>query len=169
MNQRNKLVASVAVAAATAAIGTGALISSNAMAASTDPGKATVTVVSASSDGSTPISCTFNDVTLPKTVGLGPIDGASGVVSTAKLVTGSGSSGQIVTGSATAISDGAVPPGNPPAGGTVAVSVSAGEGALAPASALPAGANPIAILSSDARPGTAAECSAIESKFVPGP
>jgi hypothetical protein len=159
VNQRNKLVASVAVAAATAAIGTGALISSNAMAASSDAGKATVTVVSAGSDGSTPISCTFHDVTLPN------VDPSQ--VKTANVAVGAASATAIpVNGGSVNIDPSSA---TVTGAGTMILEGSAGASTAAPAgSAVIDPSNLVAISAGNPRPGTEQECAALKSTLPTG-
>jgi hypothetical protein len=85
MKSKNLVVAGVSLAASLGAIGGGALLSSNAMAASTDsaPATATITMVSLGDGTSKPFSCTISGVTLPK------------------VLTGSGAPGQSIAASGT--------------------------------------------------------------------
>ncbi len=65
MRTRHKLTVAGALTLAAGTIGTGALITSHAMADSTPPAKGTVTVVSMSPGSDTAITCTYDDIDLP--------------------------------------------------------------------------------------------------------
>jgi hypothetical protein len=151
MKRRNMIVAQASVAITCAVIGTGALVSSHAMAASNDSSKASVTVVTAR-DGNQPVSCTFDDVNLPTNpppVGAGTpgprFTSMSGMVTGGKQESGSVS----VAGS----------PGE--AGkGELHINSHAADGGPLPD--LPKDG---IVSTADARPGTAAECAAIRSDF----
>lgn len=192
MQQRNTLFGAVSLVVAGAAIGAGAIASSNAMAdTGTPPPGATVHVVTLSGDGSDAISCEFDDVALPTLASAAvPADVLAptgegvegGVVSVTGSVTGSvsvsasadaggpsftvGGSGPIeVHGAA----GGDSVTGATPGAGSLLVDIS-GSGELPPdviANGLPDGA--VVLDAADARPGTAEECAAIRETFVPAP
>lgn len=160
MKQRNKLFAGLSRAVAGAAIGAGAIVSANAMAASGEEAPADVlTMISVSSDGGQPVQCTFegDEVTrilgdIPGAIPVAPGGGTINVIS-ADVANGEppeGFDGQIVgTGTITGMGDGDV--------------VQIDEGGLPlPELQLPEGLPEIEVISADdAREGTPEECAAM--------
>ncbi len=103
MRTRQKVTAVGALALAGAAIGGGALFTSHAMAAGSEPSTGTLVVVISRSAGSTEaIKCTYHDVDLPPAppgdsmliTGIGGVGGPGGVPeSGARIVTGGSAGG----------------------------------------------------------------------------
>ena len=169
------------MALATSAIGGGAVATSHAMADSTTPGKGTMTVISMTSGSDGAIKCVYDNIDLP-TLAAGGVPGTAGA---AINVIGSGpvdANGKPVAGTVVVSSGSAVlAAGDAPAGaptlvtgggfitGTVDASTEAGTAAGGVGettggpvlSGLPPG-GPIAIDSTNARPGTAEECAALK-------
>lgn len=182
MRQRNALFGALSLAVAGAAIGAGAIASSNAMADSgTPPGGATVHVVTFSGDGTDAVSCEFDDVALPTLAsGAVPADVSAATGEGGGVISVSGSGP--VTGTAdaggptfTIGSDGSEGPtlvrgggapaeGTPPEGSLV---VNINTAGAVPPDVIPDGA--IVLDAADARQGTAEECAAIRDTFTPAP
>jgi hypothetical protein len=177
MQQRNTIFAGLSFAVAGAAIGAGAIVSSNAMADGDSSATAnSVQVITIGANGEDPIQCTFDDVAMPAIIS-----------STAAGVPAGGQRGVIaVTGSV----DGAVPPpsgdssttqivasgGLPLAGTPIEATLVTGgstDGTDVPVlhtsgSQIAPGSPPpglVMLSADDARPGTAEECAAIRATF----
>lgn len=170
--QRNTLFGGLALMLAGGVIGAGAMISSNAMAATEGPPPANeLTMINVGPDGEA-VKCTFSgaDVegmmpALPSTAPAGvPVDG---------VINGSG--GGVFTVSGIVPGDGSpieIDPNNPPEGvvvgsGTITIDGSMPPGALpviASSDAVPADAQIIS--ADDAREGTPEECAAMREGAV---
>ena len=150
MKQRNSLFAGIALVVAGAAIGAGAIVSSNAMADNdTSDSANSVQVVSVASDGGEAISCTFDDIALPMLVDPAAAD-AAGSSTQAQGVTGVVPvAGQVVEGTVSGDASSTDP------GSGVAVEVA--TDVLPPAAQL--------VSTAPAREGTPDECAAIRATF----
>lgn len=176
MQQRNTLFAGLSFAVAGAAIGAGAIVSSNAMADGDSPATASsVQIITIGTNGDDPIRCTFDDIAMPAIISstaagapageqrgviavTGSVDGAippSGDSSTTQIVTSGGlplagapNEPTLVKGGSTDGTDGPV------------LQTSGSQVA-------PGGPPPSLVMLSadDARPGTAEECAAIRATF----
>jgi hypothetical protein len=191
MKKRNLILGGGSFAIACAAIATGALVSSNAMAASDAPpaGTATISIVSLSSDGGDPVMCTYDDIELPTG---GVVLSATAVQATAvppgglpeglpegAVLTGPGPIGMSsatvdASGVATVITgtDGSVPPefGTQIGAGVISISgtvTAAGSGDTAGGPGIPS-LGAVMLSTDDARPGTAEECAALKPTFAEG-
>lgn len=177
MKQRSTIFAGLSFAVAGAAIGAGAIVSSNAMADGESPSTAnSVQVVSVGPDGEGAIRCTFDDVAMPTFMGSTPAGVPAGAQTGVIAVTGSfdgavpppsgdGPATQIVTNNGLPI-DGVpieatlVTDGSAVGGGAPVLHTSGSQ--VQPGSAPP---GVVLISSDDARPGTAEECAAIRTTF----
>jgi hypothetical protein len=182
MRKRNLIVGGGSLAIACAAIATGALVSSNAMAASDAPtdGTATISVVSLSSDGSDPIMCTYDDIQLP--MGGVVLDATAmplGGMPEGAVLTGPGpvsvSSATVdASGAATVITgtDGSVPPelGTQIGAGSISITATAAAGGPGEISSVPSmpGLGAVVLSTDSARQGTAEECAALKPPFAAG-
>ncbi|MDO8363273.1 MAG: hypothetical protein Q7V88_10290 [Actinomycetota bacterium] len=176
MKQRNKLFAGLSLAVAGAAIGAGAIVSANAMAASGDDAPPTdvLTMISMSSDGSQPVQCTFSgeeaatiigDMPLPvPTDDIAKLEANGGPITITNGQPPEGFDGQIITGTGTVISTGTITA----AGGEGGI-VQIGEGGLPlPELSLPEGMpEPVLISADEAREGTPEECAAMLENAPP--
>jgi hypothetical protein len=177
MKKRNKIVAVTSIAVGATAIVTGALMTSNAMASTPNPLKASVSVVASDPDGEGAISCQFDDVELP----VGPTLSATASLSGPVTVEGStataggpeGPSFHVEAGTAQSGTPGLEPPAGAPIVGGIHVSAVAGEqppGLTAVAAAVGDGQPPAGLLElGDARPGTPEECAAFRPGTGPFP
>lgn len=164
--KRNSLIGGLSLVVAGASIGSGALVSANAMAGdNTPPPEAgTAQVISVSSDGAEPIMCTFDDLPLPAELEalVGGEGVTGGVVAVSGVIAGSGGTGDEML----------------PAGGTITVTGEAvvGEGTITDASGEPIDLTELmpgeglpdlpelpVISADEARQGTAEECAAIRA------
>jgi len=193
--QRNKVFAGVSLAVAAAAVGAGALISSNAMADDAPaPSAGTVDVVTIGPDGDTPVHCSFDDLEMPTLVMSAPSDITGGAVAVAVgvsvdgslppgvpadgggtlTVSGGGSSDApkvVVGGSGTitgSVTNGSIPAGAIPVGSGEAgtLVISGNATPIDIAGGVPPEGLPKLISADQAREGTAEECAAIRANFT---
>jgi len=186
MRKRNMIISVASVGVASAAIGGGAFVTSSAMASTTTPDNATVSVVYMASGGDKPIKCTFDDVPVsndPTVLGVGlpgvasgSADGGAGLTTTnvgaePGLSAAGGPTGD---GKGATVGGTIVVAGTAGSAGPVTVSGSAAlagapSGAVA-IGVLPGGPDTPTLLSPDnVRPGTGEECAAVRPKAVPAP
>ena len=156
MRKQNAFIAGVSLASACAAVAVGSVVSSNAMASPAATDKATVDVVSVGDGSGDPISCSFDDLSLP---GL-PLLGAT---LPGQVIAGHATIGEIIDSIGASPGSTPLPAGEQPPGVTsreVQVTATVGDGDMP---VLPSGAvlKPI----EDARPGTAEECAALRSEL----
>ncbi len=163
MNKRTMLIAGASLGVACVSVVGGALISSSAMAASTDGTTGTLTIIRAV-DGQDPVTCTFDDVALPAVPAFDPSVG-----------TGSGARTSTEDGGPSIVSSAGEVAGLPEDGAEVGVATSihiVGVAGADDAGKLPPPPDGATVLSSaDARVGTAEECAAMRSAMddMPGP
>jgi hypothetical protein len=171
MRTRQKVTAVGALALAGAAIGGGALFTSHAMAAGSEPLTGTLIIVSRSAGSTEAIKCIYHDVDLPAAppgdsklvTGVGGVGGPGGVPeSGARIVTGGSPAGGAVdsNGPSTVIE------------GRIAVNAggSGGPPSFDAKGAPPEGQGltpPVFLDDQDARTGTDAECAALRPDITP--
>ena len=174
MQQRNTIFAGLSFAVAGAAIGAGAIVSSNAMADGDSPATASsVQVITIGANGEDPIQCTFDDVAMPaiisSTAAGAPAGGQRGVIAVTGSVDGAvppspgdSSTTQIVTSGGLPLDGTSIEPTLVTGGSTDGPVLRTAGSQVLPGSPPP---GVVMLSSDDARPGTAEECAAIRATF----